>query len=330
MVPAAVPRNGSPPKSRSLVETLPCGHRHICYSRPAPGDVQGRDYQTAGRLSLDVLTALVLPRDADAYLCGPAAFMAEASAALVGLGIDGTRIRTEIFGAAPPLTPGIAPAAARPPHAPAGEPGGGPHVAFTRSGLLVRWDDAYAILLELAEACDVPVRWSCRTGVCHTCETALLSGSVSYAPDPVDDPADGSPLICCSRPQGDLTNDGTSAGPEPTGTCWCRSLFATGWPSQGIQISLGVQPVLPLFIEDDQQALTHRVAAGFWPAGPLDRNGVAIQRLIRQLLDDMPYRGHPLTAQLEHLVKRGSRVAVAAHSRRVRHLVPREVQGMPR
>jgi len=194
-------------ESRSLVEALPSGHRHICYSRPGPGDVQGRDYQTAGRLSPAVLSALELPRDADAYLCGPAAFMAEVSAALAGLGVDGTRIRTEIFGAAAPITPGIAPAAPRPPHPPAGAPGGGPQVAFARSGLTIPWDDAYASLLELAEACDVPVRWSCRTGVCHTCETALLSGTVSYAPDPVDDPADGDVLICCSRPREQLALD---------------------------------------------------------------------------------------------------------------------------
>jgi ferredoxin-NADP reductase/MOSC domain-containing protein YiiM len=194
-------------ESRSLVEALPHGHRLICYSRPGPGDVQGRDYQTAGRLSPGVLSALGLPRDADAYLCGPAAFMAEVSAALVGLGVDAARIRTEIFGAAPSTTPGIAPAAARPPHPPTGEPGDGPHVAFARSGLTVRWNDGYASLLELAEACDVPVRWSCRTGVCHTCETALLSGTVSYAPDPVDDPADGSALTCCSRPRSDLALD---------------------------------------------------------------------------------------------------------------------------
>jgi ferredoxin-NADP reductase/MOSC domain-containing protein YiiM len=194
-------------ESRSLVGALPRGHRHICYSRPGPGDVQGRDYQTAGRLSPAVLSALGLPRDADAYLCGPAAFMAEVSAALAGLGADAARIRTEIFGAAPSITPGIAPAAARPAHPPAGEPGDGPHVAFARSGLTVRWDDGYASLLELAEACDVPVRWSCRTGVCHTCETALLSGTVSYAPDPVDDPADGSALICCSQPRSDLALD---------------------------------------------------------------------------------------------------------------------------
>jgi ferredoxin-NADP reductase/MOSC domain-containing protein YiiM len=194
-------------ESRSLLEALPSGHRHICYSHPGPGDVHGRDYQTAGRLSASVLAALDLPADADAYLCGPAAFMAEASAALAGLGVAGTRIHTEIFGAAPSLTPGIAAATARPPHPPAGEPGDGPHIAFVRSGLTVRWDRRYASLLELAEACDVPVRWSCRTGVCHTCETALMTGTISYAPDPVDDPADGSALICCSQPRTDLVLD---------------------------------------------------------------------------------------------------------------------------
>ncbi len=187
-------------ESRSLVESLASGHRHICYSRPGPSDVQGRDYQTPGRLSAPVLAALDIPRGADAYICGPAAFMAEMSAALADLGVDGARIRTEIFGAAPAQTPGIAPAAAQPPHPPAGEQADGPLVAFARSGLTVHWAPRYGSLLELAEACDVPVRWSCRTGVCHTCETGLLSGTVSYAPDPVDDPADGSALICCSQP----------------------------------------------------------------------------------------------------------------------------------
>jgi len=71
----------------------------------------------------------------------------------------------------------------------------------------VRWDPGYASLLELAEACDVPVRWSCRTGVCHTCETAVISGTVRYAPAPVDDPAAGSTLICCSQPRDDLVLD---------------------------------------------------------------------------------------------------------------------------
>ena len=59
----------------------------------------------------------------------------------------------------------------------------------------------------LAEACDVPVRWSCRTGVCHNCETTLIAGSVDYDPNPVEPPADGSALICCSRPHDDVVLD---------------------------------------------------------------------------------------------------------------------------
>jgi ferredoxin-NADP reductase len=194
-------------ESCSLVEALPSGHRRICYSHPGPGDAQGRDYHTAGRLSASVLTSLDLPRNADAYICGPAAFMADASAALAGLGLDPARVRTEIFGTAPALTPGIVPATARLPHPPAGEPPYGPLVAFARSGLAVRWAPRYGSLLELAETCDVPVRWACRTGVCRTCETPLISGTVSYAPDPVGDPADGSALVCCSHPASDLVLD---------------------------------------------------------------------------------------------------------------------------
>jgi ferredoxin-NADP reductase/MOSC domain-containing protein YiiM len=192
-------------ESRSLLARLPHGHQHICFSRPGPKDVEGRDYQTEGRLSASVLAALGLPRDAQAYVCGPAAFMADVSAALGGMGIAG--VRTEIFGAAPGQTPGIAAAPARPPHPPAGAPDKGLQVAFARSGLTVHWGGGYSSLLELAEACDVPVRWSCRTGVCHTCETNLMSGAVSYEPDPVDDPADGSVLICCSQPAADLALD---------------------------------------------------------------------------------------------------------------------------
>jgi ferredoxin-NADP reductase/MOSC domain-containing protein YiiM len=194
-------------ESRALLAALPSAHRHICYSSPGPDDVGGRDYDTAGRLTAPVLDALNLPGDADAYLCGPTAFMADISAALTATGIQASRIRTEVFGAEAAITPGIAPAAARRPHQPVGEPGSGPLVAFARSDLSVRWSPGYASLLEFAEACDVPVRWSCRTGVCHTCETAVMSGTVSYAPDPVDDPADGDVLICCSQPRADLVLD---------------------------------------------------------------------------------------------------------------------------
>jgi 2Fe-2S iron-sulfur cluster binding domain len=94
------------------------------------------------------------------------------------LGIDAARIHTEPFGPAPGVTPGIAATPARRPHPPAGKPGNGATVAFARSNLAVPWSKDYGSLLELAEACDVPVRWSCRTGLCHTCETTLIAGDV--------------------------------------------------------------------------------------------------------------------------------------------------------
>ena len=80
-------------------------------------------------------------------------------------------------------------------------------ISFARTGLNVRWGSSFQSLLELAEACDVPVRWACRTGVCHTCETGLVAGKIGYRPDPVDAPADGNLLICCAQPVGDVVID---------------------------------------------------------------------------------------------------------------------------
>jgi ferredoxin len=133
--------------------------------------------------------------------------MDDISAGLAALGFDVSRAHTEPFGPAAGETPGIAAAPAPLPHPPTGRPGNGPTIAFARSNLTVPWGSDYANLLELAESCDVPVRWSCRTGVCQTCETALIAGNVSYSPDPVEPPADGSVFICCSQPSDDIVLD---------------------------------------------------------------------------------------------------------------------------
>jgi ferredoxin-NADP reductase/MOSC domain-containing protein YiiM/ferredoxin len=194
-------------EARSLLASLPNAHTHVYYSRPGPDDLKGRDFDRAGRLTASALAELEPPRDAEAYLCGPAPFMEEISAGLAAMGIDASHIHTEPFGPAPAVTPGIAGAPARTPHPPAGQPGEGPTIQFARSNLAVPWNSAYGSLLDLAEACDVPVRWSCRTGVCHTCETTLIAGELDYNPDPVEPPADGSALICCSQPDGDVALD---------------------------------------------------------------------------------------------------------------------------
>ena len=69
-------------------------------------------------------------------------------------------------------------------------------MTFARSGLTTTWSDAYSSVLELAEACDVPTQWSCRTGVCHTCVTAVLAGEASYETPPLEAPGDDELLIC--------------------------------------------------------------------------------------------------------------------------------------
>ena len=80
-------------------------------------------------------------------------------------------------------------------------------MTFARSGISTRFPDDTHSVLDLADACDVPTRWSCRTGVCHTCTTPLLSGDFSYDPAPLEPPADGEVLICCTQPRTDIVLD---------------------------------------------------------------------------------------------------------------------------
>ena len=94
------------------------------------------------------------------------------------------------------------------PHLPKDEANTGPLVSFARSGIAAHWKgSAYRSILERAEACDVPVRWACRAGVCHSCESGLVSGDVAYAPEPLDKPAEGNLLGCCSQPLHDVVID---------------------------------------------------------------------------------------------------------------------------
>jgi MOSC domain-containing protein YiiM/ferredoxin-NADP reductase len=194
-------------ESRNLLRRLPAGRGFVVYSQPAANDRLGQGFDAAGHITLPMLEKLGIPRDADIYLCGPPLFLQELSAGAVASGFAPQRVHTEVFGPGKSIAPGVVGASKRAPHLPPGPPGPGPRVSFARSGLTVRWDPTYNSLLELAEACDLPVRWSCRTGVCHTCESGLISGGVSYFPEPLEPPATGNVLTCCSRPIGDLDLD---------------------------------------------------------------------------------------------------------------------------
>jgi ferredoxin-NADP reductase len=193
-------------EAETLLASLPRAREQIFYSHATAAECRPV-HAAPGHVTQEALAALAIPPDASAYICGPATFMTGVRDALAATGVDPGAIRTELFGALPPVNPGVTAQQARPPHPPAGPAGTGPQVTFARSGITAAFGSRWRSVLELADACDVPARWSCRTGVCHTCVTPVLSGQVGYRPDPLEPPADGQLLICCARPGTDLVVD---------------------------------------------------------------------------------------------------------------------------
>jgi ferredoxin-NADP reductase/MOSC domain-containing protein YiiM/ferredoxin len=195
-------------EARGLVHALTHARSYVCYSRPGSSERVGDDFDATGHLSRAALDEAGVPREANFYLCGPSRFMADIKMALANLGVAPERVHAEIFSGGEAMTPGIVGATARAPHLPEEDVDTGPLVSFARSGIAAHWNAAlHPSILDLAEACDVPVRWSCRTGVCHNCESGLVSGTVSYGPEPLDMPAQGNVLVCCAQPTGDIVID---------------------------------------------------------------------------------------------------------------------------
>jgi len=188
-----------------LLGAMPSAKHLLGFSRPNAHDREQASFNVEGHIGIADLAALGVPADARIYLCGPTRFLQDMRGQLLAAGH--TDVASELFGGQEGFEPGIVGAQRKPPHAPEGEESVGPTVSFVRSGLTVHWGTKYMSLLELAEACDVPVRWSCRSGVCHSCETALIGGSVDYTSEPPDPPAEGRILICCSQPRGDMQVD---------------------------------------------------------------------------------------------------------------------------
>ena len=191
-----------------LLGSLPHAHRIVAYSRPGAGERPGDTFDIEGRVDAAMLDSRGVPVEADCYLCGPDAFMRALSAALTARGVPPEQVAMETFGVITDvIAPGTVTGDRRAPHQPDGPAGDGQAITFARSNLTVPWQDDYPNLLEFAEACDVPVGFSCRTGVCHYCESGLLSGDVTYTIEPLEPPAEGRVLLCCSRPSSELALD---------------------------------------------------------------------------------------------------------------------------
>ncbi len=193
-------------ESRSLLKQLSRGRGYVVYSRPTARDQLGTDFDAPGHIDTALLEKIGVSQGSDFCLCGPTSFLQSMRDGLQNWGVLAGNVHTEIFGALESITPGMA-QVVHTPHLPQGPPGSGPAVSFSRSGISAAWDPKFASLLELAEACDVPVRWSCRAGVCHTCMTGLIGGSVVYNPEPLERPAPGNVLVCCSQPNAGVTLD---------------------------------------------------------------------------------------------------------------------------
>ena len=193
-------------EAHTLLKSLPHAREYVFYSAATPAERQHARAQ-AGRLTTGKLTELAIPSTASAYVCGPASFMADMQQALTAAGIGAASIHTELFGSLPSINPGLTQSARIPPHQPEDRSATGALVTFARSGIATRFPASKRSVLDLADACDVPTRWSCRTGVCHTCSTPLLSGSVNYSPEPLEPPAEGEVLICSAQPKTDIVLD---------------------------------------------------------------------------------------------------------------------------
>jgi ferredoxin-NADP reductase/MOSC domain-containing protein YiiM len=190
-------------EARELLAQLPNAHTQVYFSRPGPSE----DGVIAGPLDDVAIGRLPIPADATVYTCGPQAFMDRIVSACQSMGI--TDVRRELFGSADAINPGIVgESTVHHPRVPDGEPGDGPMVTFSRSGLSAPWaGQGYASLLEFAEACNVPTRWACRSGVCHLCSTPTVSGTVRYVNAPLVAPPAGEVLLCSCQPDGPIVLD---------------------------------------------------------------------------------------------------------------------------
>jgi ferredoxin-NADP reductase len=174
---------------------------HVCYSRPGANEVKGRDYQHAGRVSIELLKELLPSNNFEYYLCGNGTFMKSITDGLEAWGVPEKDVYFEAFG---PAT--VKKKAAQPT----------PtetvflsrlNVTFSRSGKTVPWEPYAGNLLDFARSQGVRIDSGCCAGSCGSCLVAIKSGSVDYLKPPDAEPEQGACLTCICRPKADLILD---------------------------------------------------------------------------------------------------------------------------
>lgn len=174
-------------------------HLHICYSAPSKTDVEGIDYQHAGRVAIPLLRTTLKLMRYQFYVCGPKPMMESLVPGLEEWGVNSDDIYYESFGPASlikhekaePKMIDMQPIT----------------VTFSRSQKSIAWDPAADSLLEFAEANNIEVESGCRAGSCGSCQTEVKDGEVDYNQEPDADIEPKHCLLCISTPKNDLVLD---------------------------------------------------------------------------------------------------------------------------
>lgn len=183
---------------RELAQAHTNFHLNVVYSAPNAGDIEGRDFQYPGHVTLDLLKRTLPHGRHQFYICGPSAMMASLVPALADWGVPAADVHFEAFG------PASLPSAAGTEPRGQASPGEAFEVKFKKSGRTLNWDGQDASLLDFAERQGVGVESGCRSGGCGSCAVRLISGEVRYAHQPAYDVEPGQCLLCVGRPVSDL------------------------------------------------------------------------------------------------------------------------------
>lgn len=199
----------------TLAASRPGISAHFCYRKPSADDLSASACHSQGLIDRETLQRLLPLDDYDVYLCGPQPFMQANWRLLRNLGIAKERIHYEFFGPATILEEGEASPLAVVPATPAAPAelavanpvAGALSVHFLPSGTTLAWDPNCHSLLDLAEQAGLTPAFNCRAGLCNTCQVSLREGAVEYFEAPLDAPANGDILLCCTRPTTAVTVD---------------------------------------------------------------------------------------------------------------------------
>lgn len=187
----------------ALAAAHPTFHLRLCFSKPAPTDINGQAQRVQGRVDLDLLRRTLPLKAFHFYLCGPTAMLESLVPALEDWGVPDAHIHYEAFGPASIKRPN---AKTLPPaESPTAAADGPVLVTFTTSGKQIPWDATAGNLLDFAEAHGIEVKSGCRAGGCGSCQTSIGSGEVAYQQLSDFDPEPGSCLLCVCTPKTSLT-----------------------------------------------------------------------------------------------------------------------------